>query len=122
MGSVESYETAKGRRYRVRYRDPSHRSREKAGFLRKSEAEAYLASVTVQAARGEYVDPSEARVTVAELGAEWLANRVHLKPSSWQSLETAWRVHVLPTWGSRAIGDIRHSEVQAWVRQMAGPG
>ena len=102
MGSVESYETAKGRRYRVRYRDPSHRSREKARFIRKSEAEAYLASVTVQAARGEYVDPSDARVTVAELGAEWLANRVHLKPSSWQSLEMAWRVHVLPRMGEQS--------------------
>ena len=121
MGSVEAYETAKGRRYRVRYRDPSHRSREKAGFTRKSEAEEYLASVTVQAARGEYIDPAGARVTVSQLGTEWLANRSHLKPSSWKSLEVAWRVHVEPAWGERAIGSIRHSEVQAWVRRMSGP-
>ena len=47
MGSVESYDTASGRRYRVRYRDPDRKSREKAGFATKREAETYLAEVTV---------------------------------------------------------------------------
>lgn len=122
MGSVEAYETSRGRRYRVRYRDPAHQSREKAGFQRKFDAEEYLAGVTVQSARGEYIDPRAAKVTVSELGAEWLANRTHLKASSWKSLEVAWRVHVEPAWGTRAIGDIRHSEVQAWIRRLAPPG
>jgi hypothetical protein len=63
-----------------------------------------------------------AKVTVSELGAEWLRNRTHLKASSWKSLEVAWRVHVEPAWGDRAIGDIRHSEVQAWIRRLAPPG
>ena len=122
MGSIEPYETSAGRRYRVRYRDPSHQSREKAGFRRKADAEEYLAGVTVSSARGEYIDPRAARVTVAEVGAEWLTNRSHLKASSWKSLEVAWRVHVLPAWGDRPIGEIRHSEVQAWVRRLAPPG
>ncbi|GAA2750181.1 tyrosine-type recombinase/integrase [Amnibacterium kyonggiense] len=122
MGSIEAYETASGRRYRVRYRDPAHQSREKAGFRRKVDAEEYLASVTVSSARGEYIDPRAAKVTIAELGPEWLANRTHLKASSWKSLEVAWRVHVEPAWGSRAIGDIRYSEVQAWIRRLAPPG
>lgn len=53
---------------------------------------------------------------------QWLANRTHLKASSWKSLEVAWRVHVEPFWGRRAIGEIRHSEVQAWVRRLAPAG
>jgi hypothetical protein len=122
MGSIEPYETAGGRRYRIRYRDPAHRSREKTGFRRKSDAEAYLAGLTVQSARGEYIDPNAAKTTVSELGEEWLANRVHLKASSWKSLEVAWRVHVAPVWGARRIGDVRHSEVQAWIRQLSPTG
>ena len=122
MGSIEPYDTESGRRYRARYRDPAHRSREKAGFRRKGDAEAFLAGLTVQAARGEYIDPNAAKATVSELGTEWLANRTHLKPSSWKSLEVAWRVHVEPVWGERPIGSIRHSEVQAWIRRLSPPG
>ena len=121
MASIEPYDTAGGRRYRVRYRDPRHRQREKAGFRTKREAEEFVAGVTVRVARGEYVDPSAGRATVAELGATWLANRPHLKPSTWHSLEVAWRVHVLPTWGSRRIMDLQYSEIQSWVSAMSDP-
>lgn len=118
MGSVEPYETAAGRRYRVRYRDPDRRSREKAGFTTKRAAEEYLAGVTVSAARGEYVDPRTAKVTIGELGTVWLANQTHLKPSALRPVEIAWRVHVEPVWGARRIGDVNHSDVQAWITRL----
>jgi integrase len=121
MASIEPYDTAGGRRYRVRYRDPRHRQREKAGFRTKREAEEFVAGVTVRVARGEYVDPSAGRATVAELGAAWLANRPHLKPSTWHSLEVASRVHVVPMWGSRRIMDLQYSEIQSWVSAMSDP-
>ena len=119
VGSVEPYETAGGRRYRVRYRDPDRRSREKGGFARKRDAEDYLANVTVATSRGEYVDPRTAKSTITELGAEWVANQTHLKPSAFRSVETAWRVHVEPAWGARRLGEIKHSEVQAWLTRFA---
>jgi len=122
MGSVEPYRTEDGRRYRVRYRDPDRRSKEKGGFLRKIDAEEYLASVTVAAARGEYVDPGASRATISELGSVWLANQTHLKPSSFRPVEIAWRLHVEPRWGRRRVGDIRHSEVQTWVSEMTRDG
>jgi len=90
MGSIESYQTANGRRYRVRYRDPDHRSREKAGFTRKFDAEQFLASTTVTTSRGEWVDPSSAKAEVGALAQEWLASRSNLKPSSLRPLEGSW--------------------------------
>lgn len=120
MGSVEAYRTVQGLRYRVRYRDPDRRSREKAGFGRKKDAEEYLASVTVATVRGEYVDPTMARATIRELGVAWLAAQSHLKPSSLRALEIAWRVHVAPVWGTRRVGDVRHSQVQTWVTGLPG--
>lgn len=89
MSSVNAYETADGKRYRVRYRDPDRKSREKAGFIRKKDAEDYLAYLTVSAMRGEYVDPKTAKSTIAELGAEWIGNQTHLKPSSYAAQESA---------------------------------
>lgn len=119
MGSVEPYETAAGRRYRVRYRDPDRRQREKGGFTRKIDAEQYLATVSVQMQRGEFLDPATARVTISELGAEWLAAQTHLKPSAFRPVESSWRVHVEPQWGRRRVSEIRHSEVAAWCSQLA---
>lgn len=121
MASIEPYEVANGRRYRVRYRDLRHKQREKAGFRTKREAEEFIAGVTVRVARGEYVDPTAGRSTVAELGTAWLTNRPHLKPSTWHSLEVAWRVHVLPIWGERRIMDLQYSEIQSWVAAMSDP-
>ncbi len=122
MGSVEPYESAKGRRYRVRYRKPDHRQASKRGFTTKREAELFLASVEVKKARGDYIDASTARVTIGELGVIWLDSQTHLKPSSVAAIESAWRLHVLPAWGDRAIGGIRHSDVQVWVSGLSAGG
>jgi len=119
MPSIRPYETTDGRRYRARYWDPAHHQREKRGFRTKKDAEEFLAGVTVRTARGEYVDPAAGRATIGELGVAWLANRPHLKPSTWHSLEVAWRVHVLPVWGDRRVVEIRYSEVQAWVGSLS---
>lgn len=94
MGSIIPYTTKAGRRYRVRYRDPSHQSREKNGFVRRKDAEDYLANITITANRGDYIDPRSARVTVGELGGTWIQNQTHLKASTFATVETSWRVHV----------------------------
>jgi len=119
LGSISSYETKDGKRYRAHFRDPDRRNREKAGFRRKKDAEEFLASVVVTSLRGEYVDPSQGKATISELGSVWLANQYHLKPSSFSPIETAWRVHVEPAWGARRVAEIQHSEVQNWISRFA---
>lgn len=98
MGSITGYQAAAGRRYRVRWRDDTtHRQVEKRGFKTKRDAEIFLARTEVARSDGSYTNPAAARATVAELGAEWLRNKRHaLKPSSFSSLDTSWRVYVLP--------------------------
>jgi hypothetical protein len=119
MGSIEPYESAKGRRYRVWYRKPDHSQGAKRGFRTKRDAELYLASVELKKAAGDYIDSSSGRVTVGTLGTEWFATQTHLKPSSVAVMESTWQLHVRPRWGEVAIGTIRHSEVQAWVSALA---
>lgn len=119
MGSITGYETASGKRYRVRYRKPDHSQTDKRGFRTKRDAELFLASVEMKKATGEYVDPATARATVGRLGSAWLASRSHVKASTAYVYESAWRLHVEPTWGNTMIGTIRHSEV-AGVGHSAG--
>lgn len=118
MGSVTPYETAAGKRYRVRYRKPDHSSTDKRGFRTKREADLFLATVEVSKARGEYVDPTDARVTIATLGTAWLASQTHLKQSALEPIQISWRLFVQPVWGDRAVSSIRHTEVQAWISGM----
>ena len=115
MGSVTPYESAGGKRYRVRYRKPDHSQTDKRGFKTKKEAELFLASVEIAKARGEFIDAGDARVTIKMLGTMWLAQQTHLKPSSLRVVEVAWRLHVEPKWGAVSVGDVRHSAVQTWV-------
>lgn len=120
MGSVYAYKTGSGRRYRVLYRRPDGSQGQKRGFPTKKEAELYLAQVETSKARGDYVNPTDAKVTVSKLGREWLESRsTVLKPSTYRSIESAWRIHVEPKWGRRAVGGIRHSEVQSWLSALA---
>ncbi len=119
MGSVTPYETEAGRRWRVRYRTPEHRQTDKRGFRTKRDAELYLANVEVSKAAGSYVDPQAARITVGELAVDWLANkRQAMKPSSFHSIDTSWRVYVEPRWSTTAVGAIRPSAVEQWIREL----
>ncbi len=120
MGTVEPYATSDGRRYRVRYRTPDRKQTSKRGFKTKREAELFLASVDVSIARGDFIDPASARVTVGDLGRDWLAvKEATLKPSSFKVIADAWRVYVEPRWGSTQVSAVRHSAVAEWVRQLS---
>ena len=119
MGTIESYEAAAGKRYRVRYRKPDHSQTRKNGFRTKREAELFLAENEVSMARGQWIDESQARITVGTLAVDWLTHQTHLKPSSLDPIQRAYRLHVDPLWGGRAVGSIRPSEVQAWITKLS---
>lgn len=120
MGSVTPYTTVEGKRYRVRYRRPDGSQTDKRGFRTKRDAELFLSTVEIAKAKGEFIDVSAATAQIGALGATWLAGRERiLKPSTFRSVDSAWRIHVLPAWGKRTLGSIRHSEIQSWVSEMA---
>ena len=85
----------------------------------KREAEIYLASVELGKASGTYIDPSQSRLTIGSLGEAWLSAQAHLKPSSVAVMESAWRLHVKPSWDPVPVGEVRHSDIQEWVQDLA---
>lgn len=119
MAVVGSYETKQGKRYRVRYRTPENRQTDKRGFLTKRDALRFANTVEVAKMRGEYVNPSDARRTLDDLGQAWLdRQKGHMKPSGYAVMETTWRVRVQPRWGQVALGDIKPSAVGQWVAEL----
>lgn len=120
MASVHAYQSANGRRYYVRYYKPDGKQGAKRGFRTKREAEEFAATVSVAITQNSYIDPADSRVTVAALAEVWLQDQAAvLKPSSLHPLESAWRVHVEPRWGTTRIAAIRYSDVRAWVTELS---
>jgi hypothetical protein len=82
MAYIGSYQTARGKRYRVRYRTPEGSHTDRRGFKTKAEAKSFAAEVEVSKLKGEYVSPTSARATVGDLGEAWLdRQKGHLKPT-----------------------------------------
>ena len=121
MGSIESYQTSSGETlYRARFRKPDHSSTSKRGFKGKREAQRFLAEQETAINKGQFIDGLHAKTKLETLAVPWLASKKSiLKPSSYRPMESAWRIHVQPTWGKKQIGNIRHSEVQKWVAQLS---
>ena len=119
MATVSKYTTSKGETlYRVRYRTPDQKQTDKRGFATKRDADAFAATVEVAKMRGEYVAPSVGRITVGELGTDWLARQTHIKPSSYRTYESGYRLHVVPRWDLVPVSAVRFSDVQAWVSEL----
>src|SRR5215813_10750596 len=66
-----------------------------------------------------YVDPRRAAVTVGEFAKKWKAAQAHLKPSTRERYAGLLREHVEPRWGRVPLSDVAHSDVQAWVSDLA---
>ncbi|RBP64152.1 site-specific recombinase XerD [Brevibacterium sanguinis] len=122
MATIEAYETKAGKRYRVQYTKPDGNRTMKRGFATKRDANDWLAQTQVNVASGSYVAPSAGRVTVGSLWPAWYKRKSRLKKSTLRGYETAWRVHVEPVWGSRAVATIKPTAVEDWIAELSGSG
>lgn len=120
MGSIEAYETTKGRRYRVLYRRPDHLQTSKRGFRRKLDAELFLATVEVDKATGRYIDPSKTRATVSSWMARWLATRTDLRATTRTRVEGIIANYIDPELGRVPIGSLNRLRVQEWAAELPG--
>ncbi len=101
-------------KWQVRYRDPAGRERSK-NLDRKVDADRYLATVTADIIRAEYVDPREGRTAVEEFAKRWTATRRHLSQATRDHDRHILNSLVLPTFGDRPVASLRQSEIAAWL-------
>ena len=122
MATIEPYQTVAGTRYAVRYRKPDGKTTKKRGFTTKKAATAYGNTIEVHKLTGDYIDPRTGRITIGTLAARWLGNRSGLTPSTVVNTESAYNAHVAEHWAHRAAGDIKPSDVRAWVSGLEKAG
>ncbi|WP_312870385.1 tyrosine-type recombinase/integrase [Gordonia asplenii] len=91
-------------------------------FDKKSEAGAYLSSLTTARNTGRFVHDRAGRITIGDLWDQLASQSGHLSPKTLASRETAYRVHVAPRWVAVQVGDVKVTAVRSWVTQMANDG
>ena len=108
-------------RWEARYRGSDARERSKR-FSTKREAVQFLERIGTDQQRGEWRDPGHARIRLDDWVKEWWATTVNLRPSSRARDDCYLRNHVLPVFGTTALGRITQLDVRAWVADLAASG
>lgn len=119
--SIDSYQTQKGKRYRVRYLRPDGKQTTKRGFQRKMDAQQW-GDAYVNAAKidGTYVTREAGAMTVRQIYRQWMeARRPALKESTTATDERIWRTHIEREYGTRMIRTLTHAEIQAYISGKA---
>lgn len=68
--------------------------------------------------RGEWADPQDGRITLAQWWTKWSRTRVIERATRDRDL-SHWRVHVEPRWGSVKLGAITAWDVEGWLADMS---
>lgn len=101
----------KGLQWEARWRDATGVQRKKR-FEYAADADDWLAA--------QRLAPAEqaAKTTLADLWAAWLPGKDGLKPKTLKDYESAWRVHIAPELGGRAVSTLRALELRDWFGRI----
>jgi integrase len=105
--------TKRGSSWQVRWRNASGKRCTKT-FSKKVLAEEYERKQRGLAYSGEVYDPTNARITVAELYPTWITTKGSLKEKTLLGYESTWRNIVAPKWGDVQVRNITFGQVKAW--------
>ncbi|WP_082519207.1 tyrosine-type recombinase/integrase [Rhodococcus sp. Leaf233] len=119
MATVKPYDTAKGTRYRVRYRTPEGRQTDKRGFATKAAAETFANVVEVDKLEGRYVAPAAGLLTVGHLAQDWYDSKIDVKPSSLERYRQTLEQQVLPRWQNVNVAKVTAPALQAWINELS---
>lgn len=106
----------RGKRYRVRYIDPSGEERSRSFPDRaKNDAEDFLIKMENDKREQTYVDPRASRMPFRQYAERWLADAA-VDESTRENYGSRLRNHLLPFFGGRALGSIKPEIVKEWDR------
>lgn len=112
---LPSQRHGRGKRWRVCWVDPETGRPRTELFTRRADAERYDANVRADISRGQYIDPSAGRLTVAEYAEQWRKTLLH-RGSTAERVERVIRRHIVPVLGSLPLTQVRASHIRGWVK------
>ena len=107
-------------RWQARYWDAAgNRAGAPMTFATKGDAQRWLSAAETDQSRGDWHDPRLGDVPFGEWAERWMATKAPTLGLATQDLyRYLLRKHVVPRFGSMAVGRVTASEVQAWLAEM----
>jgi integrase len=118
MAHVIDNETQGAPTYTVRWRDKGKYRRKT--FTVKRQAERFALRIEDTLHQGQSTDPYSLRgKTVADVIADSMAAaRPNLKPRTYLSYDRCYKLHIIPTLGSKRISTLTSADVEQWVAEL----
>lgn len=111
----------RGECWRVRYRTDSGTSGSVSGFGSQRAAEDYAADLATDQRRGMWIDPSGARMRVADWVDRWVET-IDVEPRTEENYRRCLRVQIVPHWGRTPSAQARPSPRLSTVGSRAHLG
>ncbi|MGO8907109.1 MAG: tyrosine-type recombinase/integrase [Solirubrobacteraceae bacterium] len=116
-GSVYSYETAGGTRWRYVVRRSDGKQTSKRGFTSQRTAQDAYRRVVEQIDRGEILHTDQ---TFGSWWDTWLRRRKpYLEPNAWRAYDVDGRTRLLPTFKDTRLDKLDIEQVRGWMEQEA---
>jgi integrase len=110
-------------RWQARYKGPDGIDRPAPRtFARKVDAEKWLVKTEAEIDDDLWLNPDDGSVTFGDYARAWIEERPNLRPSTASVYRYVLDRHVVPTFGNRAIADIREAHVRRWRKDLLDAG
>jgi hypothetical protein len=110
-------------RWQARYAGPDGIDRAAPEtFASKTDAEVWLTLKEAEIRNGDWTNPDDGKVLLADYAATWIAERPALRPKTVELYAYLLRRHIGPGLGRLAIADIQPGQVRRWRKQLLDAG
>ncbi|WP_369374490.1 tyrosine-type recombinase/integrase [Promicromonospora sp. Populi] len=107
----------RGKRWRVRYRDPGKRLRAESYKL-KTNAERRRDELSAEILMGRFVDPDAGKVTFKEYAEHWRKLQVH-RGNTEDQIDVVLEIRTYPRLGDLSLASIDSEDIQSWVKWLS---
>ncbi|WP_449062397.1 tyrosine-type recombinase/integrase [Planomonospora algeriensis] len=91
-------------------------------FATKRDAEVWLTKKEVEILDEGWTNPDLGKVAFKEYGSDWVNERPGLRPKTAQLYEGLLRIHLVPTFGTLAVNEIKPAHVRKWRKTLLDSG
>ncbi|MEV0582644.1 site-specific integrase [Nonomuraea sp. NPDC050310] len=110
-------------RYQARYPGPDGVDRPAPEtFATKTDAEIWLTRTEAEILEGEWIDPDAGKIKFGKYGKDWINERPNLRPRTIELYGYLLRTHLVPTFGEKAMNEIKEPHVRRWRKKLLDAG
>ncbi|GLX96773.1 tyrosine-type recombinase/integrase [Herbidospora sp. NBRC 101105] len=110
-------------RWQARYSGPDGVDRPAPEtFATKTDADIWLTKKEAEILNDDWIDPDAGKILLSKYGRDWIDERPNLRPRTVELYGYLFRNHLVPTFGERAIAEIKDPQVRRWRKTLLDAG